>query len=398
MQAASGMSAPASARTRFDPRRLAALFVKESHQVVRDPSSILIAFVLPAILLFLFGYAVSLDINRVRVAVVLEDDSPEAYSLASSFLGSSYFDVSIARDRRQVEEGLVSGELYGVIVVPQDFARRLLAAGRADSSDGVSGAPASVQVLTDGSQPNTAAFVQNYSQGAVTNWLQQRQLTRGAAMPADLAADTRVWYNPALHSRDFLVPGSIAVIMTITGTLLTALVVAREWERGTMEALMATPIGIFEILAGKLAPYFVLGMAAMTVCVIAAVQVFDVPLRGSIGALVAASAVFLLPALGQGLLISTLARNQFVAAQAAVISGFLPAFLLSGFIFDIASMPVPIQVVTHVVAARYFVTCLKTLFLVGDVWPLLLPNMAAMAAIGAVFLGITALRTKKRLD
>jgi ABC-2 type transport system permease protein len=211
-------------------------------------------------------------------------------------------------------------------------------------------------------------------------------------------AEPRVWFNPQLRSRNFLVPGLIAIIMTLTGTLLTALVVAREWERGTMEALLATQTGLLELLAGKLVPYFVLGMSGMALSVAMAVFLFGVPIRGSLLLLFGIAAVFLTGALGMGLLISTVTRNQFVAGQVAIVSAFLPAFMLSGFVFEISSMPMWIQWLTHIVAARYFVTILQTLFLAGNVWSVILPNLLALLLIAAVFLGLTAARTRKRLD
>lgn len=377
----------------MSPRRLVGLVRKESLQVVRDPSAILIAFVLPTVLLFLFAYAVSLDVQDVRIAVVVESDAAAARELAAAFAASRYFEVTPARHRREVEEGLVSGELRGLVVIPQDFDRRL--------ASGAEVAQGAVQVLTDGSQPNTASFVSGYAEGVVATWLEdrlRRKVGASAGGGPAVALEPRIWFNPEVESRRFLLPGAIAIVMTTIGTLLTALVVAREWERGTMEALISTPAGIFEILLGKLLPYFGLGLLATLGCGVLSLTVFDVPLRGSWLALLTLSAAFLMPALGQGLLISALARNQFVAAQVAVFSGFLPSFLLSGFLFEIESMPAPIRLLTYAVPARYFVSTLQTVFLAGDVWSQLLPNILAMLAIGAVFFTITALNTRKSLD
>jgi ABC-2 type transport system permease protein len=369
----------------FSPRRLAALVRKETLQVLRDPSALLIAFVLPVVLLFLFAYAVSLDVRDVRLGVVLESDGAAAQSLAAAFAGTRYFDMTPARDRRTVEQELVAGRVRGFVVIPQDFERRL-AAGN--------GRPI-VQVVTDGSQPNTASFVGGYAEGVVQNWLAGRGTGSGSAQ---IALQPRFWFNEETESRRFLVPGAIAIVMTMIGTLLTALVVAREWERGTMEAVMSTPAGIVEILVGKLAPYFMLGLIATLGCALFAVTLFDVPLRGSWLALLLLSCVFLVPALGQGLLISAVAKNQFVAAQISMLSGFLPALLLSGFLFEIDSMPAVIRWFTRIIAARYFVASLQTVFLAGDVWSLFLPDIGAMLAIGAVFFVITAARTRKSLD
>jgi ABC-2 type transport system permease protein len=215
-------------------------------------------------------------------------------------------------------------------------------------------------------------------------------------MPIDLKP--RIWFNSELRSRNYLVPGLVAIIMTLIGALLTALVMAREWERGTMEALMVTPASMTEVLLGKLVAYFVLGTGAMLLSVAMAVWLFEVPLRGSFWLLWACSSLFLLAALGMGLTISTLARSQFVAGQIAIITTFLPAFLLSGFLFDIGSMPPVVQAITHIVVARYFVAIVQTLFLAGNVWSVILPNALALAIMAVIFLGITWRKSRKRLD
>jgi ABC-2 type transport system permease protein len=373
-------------RASFGPaRRIAALVRKETLQILRDPSSILIAGILPLLLLFLFGYGVSLDLKNVAVCVVDETPTPDSASFAASFAHSRFFTMREVRDRRQCEADLVAGRIKGIIAVPAPFAAR---AARGEASP--------IEVLVDGSDPNTAGLVQNYVVGLWRTWLAVESVPGAAAPPVTLVP--RFWYNPAHDSAEFLLPGLVAVNMTLIGTLLTALVVAREWERGTMEALMSTPIGTLELLAGKLAPYFLLGMAAMALSVGAAVLVFDVPFRGSFAALGAISAVFLLCMLAFGLLVSTLARNQFVASQAALIVGFLPAIMLSGFLFEIASMPLPIRILTYVLPARYFVPSLQTLFLVGDVSAVLVPNGLAMAAIAAIVLIAVSRVTRMRLD
>jgi len=373
-----------TAQRSLDRGRLFALVRKETLQVVRDPAAILIAFVLPIVLLFLFAFAVSLDVRDVKLGVVLESDAVQAQSLAAAFSATRYFVVTPARDRREIEPQLISGDVHGMVVIPQDFDLRLASAERGPL----------VQIITDGTQPNTASFVGGYAEGVVTGWLAgQRGGTR-----ALLRLEPRYWFNAELASRRALIPGAIAIVMAMIGTLLTALVVAREWERGTMEALMSTPVSILEIFLGKLLPYFGLGLIATLGCGLAAIVLFDVPLRGSWLALLLLTCTFLVPALGQGLLISALARNQFVAAQVALITAFLPALLLSGFLFEVDSMPFLIRALTQIVAARYFVASLQTVFLAGDVWGLFVPNMLAMLAIGAVFFTIAARKTHKSLD
>lgn len=376
---------PAAAMRRFDPRRLMALVLKESLQAIRDPSTLLIAFVLPVVLLFLFAYAVSLDVRDVRIGVVLESPSASAQELAAAFAGTRYLDVTLVHDRREVAEQVVSGKLRGFVVIPQDFERRLA------ERDG----PPLIQTIADGSQPNTANYVANYTQGVVQTW---RAGLGAETPPAAVVLGPRYWFNAELESRRSLVPGAIAIIMTIIGTMLTALVVAREWERGTMEAVLSTPASVVEILVGKLLPYFVLGMLSTLGAAALAVFVFEVPLRGSLAALLLLSAVFMVPALGQGLLISSVTRNQFLAAQIALFSGFLPAFMLSGFLYEIDAMPMPIQVITWLVPARYFVSSLKTVFLAGDVWAVFVPDLLAMVAIGVFFFLLAKRATRKNLE
>jgi ABC-2 type transport system permease protein len=365
-------------------QRFAALVRKESQQLLRDPSTVLIAFVLPLILLFLFGYGVSLDASRTRIGVVVEQPSPLARGLSASFQASHYFDVVLGHDRREFAAELVAGRIKGMVVLPADF-----------GAERAKGLGPRVQVIVDGSEPNSAGLVRTYASAVVANWQQQASQTQPSAPRIQL--EPRFWFNPELESRFFLVPGSIAIVMTLIGTLLTALVVAREWERGTMEAMLATPVGSAELLAGKLLPYFVLGLGSMAMCVSIAVLLFDVPFRGSVGALLALSVAYLCPALGQGLLISAATKNQFVASQLALISGFLPAFLLSGFLFEVDSMPLPIQWLSRIVPCRYLVPSLQTVFLAGDVWPLFARSIAAMLLIGAVFFLAAAKNTQKRL-
>ncbi|MBV6415677.1 MAG: putative multidrug ABC transporter permease YbhS [Steroidobacteraceae bacterium] len=366
-------------------QRLSALVYKESLQALRDPSTLLIAFALPVVLLFLFAYAVSLDARDVRIGVVLESEGASAQALAAAFSGTRYLDPRFVHDRREVADKLISGELRGYVVIPHDFEQRL--AGR--------GSVPLVQIITDGSYPNTANYVENYARGVVQTW---RAGLDVAAPPQTVALEPRYWFNAELESRRALIPGAIAIVMTIIGTMLTALVVAREWERGTMEAVLSTPASVVEILIGKLLPYFTLGMLATLGAAALAVFVFDVPLRGSLAALLLLSAVFMVPALGQGLLISSLARNQFLAAQIALFTGFLPSFMLSGFLYEIDAMPAPVRAITRLIPARYFVDSLKTAFLAGDIWAVFIPDVLAMATIGGLFFWLARRATRKNLE
>ncbi len=369
-------------------RRLRALMTKEVYQIIYDPSSILISIILPAILLFLYGFGVSLDLDHLRIGLVLEDTAPDARSFAAALTHSRYFDVKVVQDPRELTEDILSGAIRGYVVIPSYFSAFRY------RKNGV----APLQIIADGSEPNTANFVQNYVSQTLTTWLKEQKVETDLIGLPRVSIQPRYWYNEELESRNFLVPGSLAIIMTLIGTLLTALVIAREWERGTMEALMSTPVTIVEILIGKLVPYYVLGMLSMTLCFFGAVYGYHIPFRGSWIALAFVTTCFLTTALGLGLLISTLAKNQFVAAQTSMVVAFLPSYILSGFIFEIASMPLPIHLLTYLIPARYFVTCLQTLFLVGDIWPLLIKNILPMLAIGAFFFMLTARISVKRLD
>jgi len=366
--------------------RLWALVIKECLQVLRDPASLLIAFVLPPMLFFLLANAVSLDVKEVSFGVVVEGDGDASHQLAAAYAATPYFRVTRARDRRELDPLLQSGQIKGYLVIPSTFDEQLLNVHLQPS----------VQVITDGSNPNTATFTAGYAQGVLNNWLSSYRAGPAAEVPFEMKQ--RFWFNPELDSQRVLLPGAMAIVMTMIGTLLTALVVAREWERGTMEAMLSTPAGVLELLISKLAPYFALGMLATLGCTFMAVVLYDVPMRGSFGALLLVSAVFLVPALGQGLMISTLAKNQYVASQLALFSGFMPAFLLSGFLFEIDSMPTALQYITLIVPARHYVASLQTIFLAGDIWPQLLRDMTWLMLIGSLFFGITLLKSHRRLD
>jgi ABC-2 type transport system permease protein len=367
--------------------RLRGMVRKETVQILRDPSSIAIAFVMPVVLLFLFGYGVSLDASHIPLAVVVESPDAHTASFTAAFEQSEYFSPERYPSIQEAQRALAERRVDGILWLRSDFSRRLLKQG---------GAP--VGLILNGVNANQARITSGYVQGAWQGWLQSYAAAQGQELRVPAAVEQRVWFNPAVRSRNFLVPGLVAVIMTLIGALLTALVVAREWERGTMEALMVTPIRIGELLLGKLLPYFALGMGGMLLSVGMAVWQFQVPLQGSFWLLLAAAAIFMLVALAMGLLISTVARNQFVAGQIAILVTFLPAFILSGFIFDIGSMPAPIQVITHVVPARYFVVILQTLFLAGDVWQVVLTNAGALVIMMLIFFAILRRKARKRLE
>ncbi len=369
----------------FNPRRFVAMLTKESRQIVRDPSTFLIALVLPLMLLFLFGYAVNLDTARTRVGLVVQDNGEAAQSLAGAYQSSRWFEVVETGTVATLSPHLVAGRIRGIIVIPDGFGRDVAQGG------------GTIQVLTDGSLPNTASFAGAYAEGVRATWAAQRAAEKGPLPSPPIQTNQRFWFNPELTSHYFLIPGSIAVVMAMVGTLLTALVVAREWERGTLEAIMATPVGMGEFIATKVIPYFVLGLIAMTLCTVLGITVFGVPFRGSPFALFVISSAFLFPALGQGLLISAVTKNQFVASQLSLLSAYMPTMLLSGFLYEIPSMPWPIQAITYLVPARYLIPQLQTVFIAGDDWALFLPDIAALLAFGVVFFTLAVRATKRRI-
>lgn len=373
---------------KLSARRLWALCRKECYQIVRDPSSILIAFILPIFLLFIFGFGVSLDTTRMRIGVVCEDNSAEAQAFVQAMHGSPFIEVVQGHSRQTMIEWLRASKVRGVVVLAPDFAQRFVSGNQM----------APVSLMTDGAEPNTANFVASYVQGIWQVWLREYARAHGQNMQPLIDLVPRYWFNPSTVSRNYLVPGSIAVIMTIIGALLTSLVIAREWERGTMEALLSTPVTKIELLLSKILPYYALGIVSMFICLTVSVWILGVPFVGSLTVLFFVTSMFLASALGLGLLISTLTRNQFNAAQAALNAAFLPATMLSGFTFEIASMPTVIRDITYLIPARYFVSALQTLFQAGQIWSVLWLQIGFLMISGIFWLGLTALKTARRLD
>jgi ABC-2 type transport system permease protein len=367
-------------------RRIGSLVRKETRQIIRDPSSIAIGIVLPVVLILLFGYGLSLDVTHVPVAVVLEDSSPAAADLAASFQLSPYFDVQLMTSMPQAQRLMLAREIDGVIRIRPDFGRQL------------SIGDAEVQILVHGIDANHARIVQTYAQGAVNQWAAKRTAQGEEVLSGPVVVQSRLWFNESNESRYFLVPGLIVLIMTLIGAFLTSLIVAREWERGTMEALFVTPVRPDEILLGKTIPYFILGMIGLVLCLLAAKFLFHVPFRGSVAVLGGVSMLYLLVALAIGLLISSGFKSQFVASQIALLVTFLPALMLSGFLFDLRSMPAVVGLITHVLPARYYVTLLQTIFLAGDIWAVILPNAAVLAGMAAGLLLLTRRAIQKKLD
>jgi ABC-2 type transport system permease protein len=362
------------------------LIKKEFFQIIRDPSSILIAVVLPALLMLIYGYGLSLDTNSVKIALIDQDHSRLSYELSKTIENSKYIEPVYGESVEQFKDLITKSKIRGIVIIPNDFSKSYKSSNKA----------ADVQIITDGSEPNTAKFVSNYIQASIRIF--QSQLKPTSTSKKRISVKSRFWYNPELESKNFLVPGSLAIIMTLVGTLLTALVIAREYERGTLEALLVTPISKLEFVVAKIIPYYLLGLFSMVLCMFFAIFIYHVPFRSSILVLWLVTSLFLFAALSQGLLISQVTRSQYLASQMALTTAFLPSFMLSGFIFEINSMPKIIQGLTYLFPARYFVSMLKTMFIVGDVSSLILKNSFFLLLIGVFFFSLLVMKSSKSLD
>ncbi len=367
-------------------RRIRALVFKEIHQIARDPSSIAIGVVLPLILILLFGYGLSLDVKNVPIAIVIEYPTPEAIDLETGFQLSPYFHPTVTREMALAQRLLLEHRVDGVLRIPADFSRRIATRD------------AELQLIVHGGDANRARIIEGYVQGVVGAWSADLA-ARGEAGGAPLVnVQSRLWFNEANDSSYFLVPGLVVLVMTLIGALLTAMVMAREYERGTLESLLVTPVRVEEILLGKTLPYFVLALLGFSLCVLSAKFLFHVPLRGSLWLLLGASTLYVLIALGIGLLISTWVKNQLVASQLALLATFMPAFMLSGFLFDLRSMPAVVRAITYILPARYYVALLQSLFLAGNVWSVIVPYSLVLTAMVAILALASRFAMRKTLQ
>jgi len=373
-------------------RRVWAVARKESLHVIRDPRSLGMAVAIPMLMLFLFGFALTLDVDRVPIVVYDESSSPASREFLSRFFGSRYFALrGFISDYDALVRAIDRRDATAALVIPYDFAPNV-AASRG----------AGVQFIVDGSDSNTATIVIGYADFVVSAYSRDvtlSALARSGLRPpcAPLDVRPRAWFNADLESKNYIVPGLIAVIMMVISALLTSLTVAREWERGTMEQLISTPVSPRELVLGKLIPYFVIGMVDVTLSILMGEFVYGVPLRGSVALLFAMAAVFLAGALSLGLLISVLSKTQLVANQLAMVLTFLPAFLLSGFVYPISNMPRAIRLVSYVVPARYFVALLKGIYLKGVGMNVLAGEALLLALFGAVMVALANAALKKKL-
>jgi len=373
--------------------RLLSVARKEVLHILRDSRSLGIVVIMPVTLMLLFGYGVNLDLKGLPVYVLDQDGSQQSQDLLKRFQSSEYFHIVRVVDRYStVTRALDDDHAKMGIIIPWNFSQRLSEGG-----------PVEVQALIDATDDNTAnvligyaqAVVQGYSSGIQIDWLRKQGQS---IQPAPIAVQTRTWYNENLESSAFIVPGVLALVMSVIGAFLTSLTIAREWERGSMEQLISTPVTAMEIMLGKLTPYFVLGMFDVAVCAWIAVGWFQVPFRGSFLTLTFSSALFMIVVLSLGFFISVLAKNQFAASQIALLITFLPAFLLSGFLFSIDQMPIVLQWITRFLPARYYVSVLKQIFLKGTPTAMLSADLIPLAVF-ALLLAIVATRSfHKRLE
>ena len=365
---------------------LLALIKKEIKQILRDPSSIVIAFILPIISITIYMYGINLDSVKITLGVKNDDNSPEVATLVKSFGHSKYVNSINFDNMEDIKTAVLSSKIKGAVVIPNDFSTKLSRGQKAD-----------LLVITDGSEVNTANYVQSYALAISNQWLATSKY-RGKTQRPLINTEIRTWYNPDLNSHHFIVPGSIAITMTLIGILLTSLVIAREWERGTMEALLSTKVRAIHIVLGKYIPYFILGMLSTAFNMFLCVCIFQVPFRGSYFMFFLISGIFLFTSLGIGLMISTALKNQFMASMVSISLGFMPALMLSGLMFPINSMPVFFQYLTMIIPPRYYISFIESEFMAGGVNEIRLANAFYLTLLGLIlFVGVYK-KTQMRLE
>ena len=365
---------------------LLALIKKEIKQILRDPSSIVIAFILPLISFLIYMYGVNLDSVKVTIGIKNDDNSPEVATLVKSFGHSKYVNSINFDNMEDIKTAVVRSKIKGAVVIPNDFSTKL---SRGQGAD--------LLIITDGSEVNTANYVQSYALAISNQWLATSKYRNNLSKPL-INIENRTWYNPDLNSHHFIVPGSIAITMTLIGILLTSLVIAREWERGTMEALLSTKVRAIHIVLGKYIPYFILGMLSTAFNMFLCVCVFQVPFRGSYFMFFLISGIFLFTSLGIGLMISTALKNQFMASMVSISLGFMPALMLSGLMFPINSMPVFFQYLTMIIPPRYYISFIESEFMAGGVNEIRLANAFYLTLLGLLLFAGVYKKTQMRLE
>jgi ABC-2 type transport system permease protein len=369
-------------------RRFTALLRKEVRQMLRDKSNLAVGLLLPVALILLFGYGLSFDVKNAPIAVVLEDSSPTAREVVAGLQGSAYLSPTLTTSMTQAEARMRAGEIDAIVRIPMDFSRRLATGD------------ATIQIVLNGVESTTASAVEGYVSGAIGVWAQRQGDRAGGKAPAGASVEVvqRTWFNEANNSSWYLVPGLIVLVLTLVGAFLTSLLIAREWERGTLESLFVTPVRPTELVLAKLTPYLAIGAIDLTLCLLAARFLFEVPMRGSLWIIVLASMLYLAVSLLLGLFISGKTRNQFQASQMALLTSFMPAMMLSGFVFDLRNVPVVIQVISQLLPATHFMGLIKTLFLAGDHWPTIVRSLLILSAYAVVLTYATRRTLRKTLD
>jgi len=368
--------------------RFIALLHKEVRQMLRDKSNMAVGLLLPVALILLFGYGLSFDVKHAPIAVVMEDSSPMARDVAQGLQGTFYLAPVWSASMADAEARMRAGEIDGIVRIPSDFSRRFAAGD------------ARLQLVLNGVNSTTAQTLEGYVNGAIGIWA-QRQADRAGNKPsasAGVEVVQRIWFNEESNSTWYLVPGLVVLVLTLIGAFLTSLLIAREWERGTLESLFVTPVRPTELVLSKIAPYLVIGAIDLVLCLLAAKFLFAVPIRGSLVVIFLVSMLYLTVSLLLGLFISGATRNQFQASQVALLTSFLPAMMLSGFVFDLRNVPVAVQVISNLLPATHFMGLVKTLFLAGNDWPGVLRSSLILAAYAAVLVWATRRTLRKTLD
>lgn len=366
--------------------RIAALTLKETRQLLRDPGSIAIGVLLPLVLILLFGFGLSLDVRNAPLAVVMEDSSPTAMNAVAGLQLTPYLSPVFVTSMHEAEALMRERRVDGVVRVPADFSRRLGQGG------------AQIQLIAYGVDSTKAAIILRYASSALALSARRLEGAGAGAAAGSVTIEERLWFNSANTSTWYLVPGLIVLIMTLVGAFLTALVVAREWEHGTFEALFVTPVRVGEILLAKTIPYFGIGLVGLVMCLLAARFLFHVPMQGSLAVLLIGSMLYLLVAVSLGLVISSVTKNQFLASQLALLLSFMPSLMLSGFLFDLRNVPLVVQVVGRILPATHFMELIRTLFLAGNIWPTVLLHGFVLMLYAVGLFTIARLVTRKRLD
>jgi ABC-2 type transport system permease protein len=368
--------------------RFIALLRKETRQMLRDKSNLVVGLLLPAALILLFGYGLSFDVKNAPIALVMEDASPTAREAIEGLRGSPYLAPVWVEDIAEAERLMRAGEVEGILRVPADFSRRF------NVGD------ARVQLLQKGVDPLSAATIEGYINGAIGVWAQKKadRVGNEARASGHVEVVQRMWFNEAGDSRWYLTPGLIVLVLSLVGAFLTSLLIAREWERGTLESLFVTPARPIEIVLSKIVPYLVVGAIDMAMCLLAARLLFHVPIRGSLVVIVVAAMLYLTVSLLLGLFISGMTRNQFQASQLALLTSFMPAVMLSGFIFNLRNVPVAIQIIGQLLPATHFMGLVKTLFLAGDNWPMILRDCGILVLYATLLVFATRATLSKTLE